>query len=271
MFKKIITYSISFVLCVGITILISLMILSSTILNKNYTISMLEKNDYYKETYNTIVENFDNYIMQSGLEKSALENLFDEEKVKQDVSQVIDAIYENKEIKIDTQSIRQELDNRINKVLEQNNRIAGHEEKESIKEFEDVIVNAYANGVSFSKEYVEKVGGVFPKIEQAATSAKIICAIIAVVLLALIIVINKNIKQNLKCIGTSILASGILLCIVKLFIGDKVQNILILSKAFSETIKSMVYNIANTFLVVGIITIIIGVIMIIIGGKKSTK
>ncbi len=270
MLKKIITYLIGFILCVVITLLISLIILSGTILNKNYTISMLEKNDYYKETYNTIVENFDNHIMQSGLEKSTLEKLFDEEKVKQDVNQVIEAIYGNKEIQIDTQSIRQELENRINKVLEQNNRIAGHEEIESIKEFEDVIVNAYANGVSFSKEYVEKVGGVFPKIEQTVTSAKIICAIIAAVLFTLIIVINKNIKQSLKYVGTSVLASGILLCIVKLFIGDKVQNVLILSKAFSETIKSMVYSIANTFLIVGIITIIIGVIMI-ITGQKSTK
>ena len=80
-------------------------IVSSTILDKTYTMQKLEETNFYSETYELVKSNFENYIYQSGLEETVLEDICTEEKVKNDIEQIISNIYDGTDIKIDTKKI----------------------------------------------------------------------------------------------------------------------------------------------------------------------
>ena len=154
MIKKAIIYILNFLLVICFVTLFLVHITSVTILDKQYVVKCLEQSNYYEKTYYNIQEEFKNYVMQSGLEESILDNLYNQEKVNSDINQVIDSIYENKEIHIEILNLRKTLDNRIKEVLEQNNRKPDAEEELAIQTFEDTIVEVYENGIIYAKEYV---------------------------------------------------------------------------------------------------------------------
>lgn len=271
MLKKIITYIISFFLSLCILLLTSLLIFSNTILSKNYMISMLEQNNYYERTYEDIKDGFKNYIMQSGLEESILDDLCSKEEVKNDINMVIDCLYENRGFQIDTQTMKNKLDNRINKVLKQNNRIPEAEEREAIQIFEDTIIDTYENGIVYSKSVIEKAGDLFEKGQKIMREITMMCGAVVAVLFIIIIVVNCNIKKILKFGGIAVLTSGILCSLIKLFVGNIMYHILILNVTFSETIKMIFESIINHFWGVGMIYIIIGLLSIIIGNWKKQQ
>jgi len=263
--KKLITYIISLLLSLCIFALIALPIFSNTICSKKYIVGVLEKNNYYEKIYEDIKDGFKNYIMQSGLEESILENLYSKEKVKQDINMVLDGIYENKSVHIETETISSKLDNRIDEVLEKNNRIPEAEEKEAIQTFKDAIIDTYVNGIAYSEENIEKIGEIYNKVFAMINKAQIMCAIIILVLVGIIAIINRNLKEFLKFNGIALLTSGLLSSSLKFLIGDRIHYILILNTIFSENIIYVIQEIMNAFLVVGLIAILIGIAMIVIG------
>lgn len=271
MIKKGIVYILDFALIICIVVLSSILIFSNTILSKQYMISVLEKNNYYEKVYYDIQDGFKNYIMQSGLEESILEDLYNQEKVNKDISIVLDVIYENKDEKIDTDVIRKTLDDRINKVLKENNRTPDREEKEAIKAFEDAIVETYSNGIAYSQKYIGKIGNVFVKVQEILSIAKIGIAGVIVVLLVMIMVINGNLKENAKTIGIALLASGILEISIKLLLGTRLHNILILNTIFSDTLVYVIKEIVNSFFTVGMAMAIIGLAAIVLGSMNQLE
>lgn len=263
MLKKGIIYIINFFFIICIFALLILFISSNTILSKNYIIGMLDTNNYYMKIYYNINDGTQDYIIQSGLEENLFYGLYDIEKINNDVNMLIDAIYENKDINIDTQTIKTTLDSRINQAFLHNNKTISNKEKLAIEILEKNIIDVYKSKILYSKTYVEKIGDVYSKINQIITKLKIIIIIITILLLSIIIIINKNLRETIRILGISLLSSGILAISIKLFIGNRIDNIQILNAAFSENIVYLVNAIANTFLISGIIMSIIGLISII--------
>lgn len=270
MLKKIVIYIINFFFIISTFLLVSLLILSNTILSKQYVMKSLEKNNYYETIYYDIEEGFEDYIMQSGLEKDVLENLYDKQKVHNDINMVLDTIYENKELNIDTKIVKEKLHERINNVLKENNRVPGREEKEAIETFENTIIDVYNSKVVYSQKYVEQLADAYAKVQPILTKIKIALGVVSLFLLVIIIAINKSRKESVKTIGIAMLTVGILHSSLKLVIGKRVHNILILSKTFSEGVIYLVDAIVNTFFIVGIIMIVIGVATIILNNMKKT-
>lgn len=271
MIKKIITYIISFILSLCILLFASLLIFSNTILDKQYMISMLEKNNYYERTYEDIKDGFKNYIMQSGLEESILDNLYSKEKVVSDVNMVIESIYENKELQIDIQTIRNQLNNRINTVLQQNHRVPDAEEREAIQVFVEAIVDTYENGIVYSSSSIKKIGKICHKAQTIVKEIKMMCVAVIFVLTIIIIVVNCNIKKSLNAIGISLLTSGILCTALKLLIVNRIHDVLILNMTFSETLRAICQEIIDNFFTAGIAMIIVGLCSIIIGNLKKRQ
>ncbi len=260
---------INFIVVISMCIFMILSILSSTILNKQYVIKALEQSNYYEKTYYAIQDEFKNYIMQSGLEESVLENLYDKQKLKKDINQVIDGIYENKTIHISTQEMKQTLDNRINKILEKNNRRPEEEEKRSIQNFENTIIEVYVDNITYEKDYVEQIGAVYHKMMPIIQKAQIALVIVIIVLIATIMLINKNLRENIKMIGIAVLSSGILAIFLKLLLANKIDNLLILNRNFSQSLIYIVNQIISTFFVTGIAMTMIGLIAIILGSYNK--
>lgn len=266
--KKIFTYFLGFILSIFIFLLAILLIFSQTVFKKSFTLNALEKNNYYEKTYGDIRESFNNYIMQSGLDESILDNLYSIEKIKQDVNNVVNSIYENEQINTNTQDIKAELDSRIYKILEENNRKIESEEKKAIESFENTIVETYANGISFSKKTIEQVGSVFTKISSLIIKAEIIIAIAVVLILIIIYALNK--RDAFKYFGISLLTSGILFLLIKFLVGNRVAYITILNTTFSEILRYLINTVINTCFIVGIIFIIIGILENIFINKNNS-
>lgn len=272
--KKIIVYIVNFFLTVSILALVCLLILSSTILNKQYMISKLNENNYYDRTNYDIQDTFRNYIMQSGLEESILDGLYDDNKLNNDINSVADAIYDDKDLDIETDTIRNTLNNRIDVALKDNHRVPDNSDKESIKEFVDTIVDVYAEGVAYSQDTVNKIGDTLAKVLSFVQKAKVVIIVAIIAIAIIIIVINNNIQESIRAFSSAVLSCGIIFILLKLLIGKRLHYILIFNNTFSDTLINISEAVVNTVLTTGIVMIIFGLVGIVIGSitmKVHTK
>lgn len=256
--KKIILYILTFILSLGTFAMIALGIFSNTILNKKYVLDTLERNNYYERTYANIQEGINNYAMQSGLEQEIFENLYSREKITQDIYQVVDSIYENKEVKINAEEIKEELDSRIYRVLEEHQKMPEQKEKESIQNLENVISETYVSGIVYSSEIVAKISQPLQKVLQMMPKLFMINIAFVCILLIIIGIVSK--KESFRYFGISFITSGILSILLQLFAGDRVHYILILNTSFSECVRSMINSMIQMFSIMGGIFIVIGII-----------
>lgn len=271
MVKKIIIYIMNFFLVIFIFTLSSLLIFSNTILNKQYIKEILEKNNYYEKTYYNIQNDFENYILQSGLDKDILNNLYDMEKVNSDINMVIDAIYDGSEIKVDTTKIIQELDDRINEVLKQNNREPEKEEREEIEIFENTIAQVYYDGITYSIDDVKEISNIIKQLKVAIKNIEMILIVVSILELLIILFINKSVRKNANTLGIMMLTVGIIGIAIKILIGDRTHDILILNLAFSASLIDLINSIISKFFILGVTMSVIGLVIIILSNCLKRK
>ena len=61
----------------------------ATVLRPNYIINNLEKINYYDKVYNSINEEMQNYLIQSGLTSEVLSNIYTKEDIKNSLNNAI--------------------------------------------------------------------------------------------------------------------------------------------------------------------------------------
>ena len=271
MVKKIIIYIMNFFLVIFVFTLSSLLIFSNTILNKQYVKEILEKNNYYEKTYYNIQNDFENYILQSGLDKDILNNLYDMEKVNSDINMVIDAIYDGSEIKVDTTKIIQELDDRINEVLKQNNREPEKEEREEIEIFENTIAQVYYDGITYSIDDVKEISNIIKQLKVAIKNIEMILIVVSILELLIILFINKSVRKNANTLGIMMLTVGIIGIAIKILIGDRTHDILILNLAFSASLIDLINSIISKFFILGVTMSVLGLVIIILSNCLKRK
>lgn len=271
MAKKIITYILGFVLFLTLFITLALIVFSNTVLKKQFVLNILEESNYYENTYYNIKDEFESYIIQSGIDEKDLEGIYSLEQVKTDINSLIDAIYEEKEIAVDSKIIAEKIDSIINEILEENNRVPGKEEKESIELFEKNMSKVYEQNIVYAKEYIEKINGILPKIQNYAQKATIAACVIDIVIVFIIAIINRNVKHTIKSLGVSFVATGLLASLMLPLIENRIQNILILNKAFSNSLIMLVNSVVNIFFVTGIVIIVIGSVAIVLSNVQNGR
>ena len=262
--KAIIRDILSIILAVAIIIFYFINLASSTVLNEQYVLSKLEKEDYYEKMYNEINSNFEKYIHQSGLDENVLENIISNEKVKKDTVIILGNIYDGISQKIDTEEIRENLNNNIEKNIGKENITPAL--KISIDNFIEHICNEYKTTIShFSFE--NDIHRNYTKImDYINLSKKVLLIAIGIDFLLLIMINLKKIYKLVSQVGISFTITGISLLIVNIFINTKIkiQTITILNDAISEALrKILTENLSLTFKY-GIITLILGIVMIIL-------
>ena len=261
MIKKGINFVLNLVMSVLVLGLICVLLISSTFFNKEYVKEKMRENRFYEKTYSDIKEDFENYTMQSGLELEILEGLFTKDKVEKDINSKIDAMYGGKKVKIETDSIRMELDSRIDLALEENNRVPSENEKKSIQKYEDVIVDCYQSGILYGRD--------FSISSKYLGLAKNICIIAMIVISILLLIINRSILKYISFIGVNLLFSGILCASVKFLLEKRIQHILILDAKFSKLLVNCLNDIIGKFHNFGIIAVLLGVILIGLGSLEK--
>lgn len=244
----------------------------STILNKDYIIQKLEENNFYSETYKLVESNFENYIYQSGLDEEVLQNICTEEKVKEDINNMISNIYDGKEQKIDTTEIANKLNENIEK-----SGIKNSQNENAIKQFIEHICDEYTNTLVHTK-YESQINEMYKKTASYLNEIyRIVLIVVVIDIIAIIIINNKKISKDIQHIGIALFATSFFdlgvwqTTISKVDInGIKIFND-VFSKSIVAIIKDVIYQIVSLSLGILFISMIFIVIYATIVSLKTTK
>lgn len=262
---KIIANIARFILIAILTICIiaisAITIASSTILDKNYIVSKLKETNFYEEVYKLVESNFENYIYQSGLEETALNDVCSKEKVEQDINIMLSNIYEGTNKKIDTTQIKDNLNKNIDKLNVKNRR-----NSEAIDQFVKHICEEYENTLIHT-EYENKIHSAYSKVITILNKVRTATIVAICIDIVLILIINiKQISKFVQAIGISALSSSIFGIVTCNIVTSKVdiQGIKIFNEAFSKTIVTIIQEIISKLQELSIIALIIAIVLIII-------
>lgn len=264
--KKILKHLINFVLTITIFTFTIILIFKTTVLNEKYVLKTLENNYYYDEIYKNVVANFENNLIQSGIDEAITKDLISKDKVERDVKNVIIGIYNNKEIVIDSAPLIETLNNKIDEVFKGYHRTPNKEEQENIKRLESAIKEVYEDEIAYELN-TDNLGESVAKIDSLTTTLLIIIGLISVVLLVIDVLFMND---PVNTMGISILSTGLIIIIIRIIVGSKYKNILMFNEIFSEIVVSVVTNFLTNILVIGIYLSIIGLILLIIGVYKKS-
>ena len=270
--KKAISYIFSFVLVLMLLFLCLLAIVKSTILDEKYMLSKLEEANYYERMNGEIIEQFKNYTIQSGLSDEVLENLFTEDKLKQDINNVIDSIYTGKELEISTSEIRENLQENILAEVEKEGKTVDFED-EAMEEYLKAIESAYESQVSYSTSTINSIGSTFEKVISLAQTAQIIVIVVTIVIAVLIIILNIKQIFGLNYLAISSMASGLFILIAKFLLGQStdLKNIMLINQATSHVIQLVIEDLLAKVTIAGVVLLIIGLIFSIIYNLQNKK
>ena len=263
--KKIIAYIIATILAISILVLIITNMLSSTILSKGYILSKLQEQDYYDKIYEETESNFENYIHQSGLDEDVLDGIVTMEKIQKDTKIIIENIYNGTDEKIDTEEIKNNLNEKINNSL--NGKISSSEQK-SIDTFVDTICKEYETTISHTN-YEKKINSVINKANKYVDLlTKLTLIIICISVIILILLTIKRIYRITARIGVAFVIDGLILILAEKYIDAKIKidTIVILTKGISDVVQSILKEILSNTLKTGSIMLTIGVVLIVIYG-----
>ena len=239
-----------------------LLILEFTVFNRKYIINILEKNNYYNEVYKETQNTINSYIISSGIDKSTFNDIFTIDDIKYNVNNYIDYLYVNKELKLNNDTIKSNINNNINTYLDKYNI-----KLDSTKEVDDLvneIVKIYENETIFYKKMDN-----FTKILKKVKKIVEITLIILVLTLTLLLIVLKSNIVNF--FSSSLMSSGILVLFIKYILYDKIKysNILIISESFSNILNIYLRKLGNIIIISGVLLIIISIIVMFKEIKRS--
>ena len=263
--NKLLKYIFAIILYLSLTIVVLINILNSTILSKEYILNKLEESNYYNNIYTEVENNFENYIYQSGLDPIVLENIVSRDKIKEDTNIIISNIYDGNNKVIDLEVVRNNLSTNIDKSLE--DRYVSEENKKAINKFIDIIINEYEDTI-MNTDYSSKINTGISSINNKINMINIIMIILVIISILSLILLNiKKKRRKLSIFGISLLALGLLLITIYLYIilNIDINNIVILNDAISIAVHYILNGIVVKFLINGSIFTILGILIIIIG------
>ena len=263
--KRIIQYIIATILALAILALTIVNILSSTILSQEYILSKLQEQDYYDKIYEEAESNFENYIHQSGLDEEVLEGIVTKEKIQKDTKIIINNIYNGMNEKIDTEEIKNNLNEKINNSID--GKISSSQQK-SIDTFVDTICKEYEKTISHTN-YEKKINSIINKANKyidIAKKALLITICVSVILLILLTI--KRIYGITARIGTAFIIDGLIFIIAEKYIKSKIKidTIMLLNQGISDVLQSILNEILSNILKTGSIMLGIGILLTIIYG-----
>ena len=236
-------------------------IVSSTILEKEYIISKLEETNFYGETYELVKSNFENYIDQSGLDETVLNNICTKEKIKNDINIIVSNLYEGKDVNIDTTEIAQNLNNNIDNLKIKNTR-----NSKAIEQFVEQICKEYTETILHTK-YENKVNQIYKESKETIHLVYTACLMGIVISGLLVLVINfKKVSKDLQDIGITALATSAFNIIACKIVTSKIniEGIKIFNDTFSKAIVIIIKDVISKIKMLGLIELLIGMVLIII-------
>jgi hypothetical protein len=253
--KIILRHILAVILALIIILFLIISLASSTILNKSYLLSKLEEADYYDKIYEYVESNFENYINQSGLEETVLENIISKEKVKNDINLIINNIYDGTSEEIDVQEIEENLNTNIENEL--GSRLV-YSQKDTIDTFVKTISDEYKTTLFY--KYGNEINNIYAQVLKYLNLVEeILIAVTIVSIIILILLSIKEINRVFSSIGISFIISGLIFILVNNFINSNVgvKNLLVLNEITSVVIKNIIVEVLNRINSYGCIMLVV--------------
>lgn len=250
--KLLLKYLLEFVLSILIFGFVMLLVFKSTIFNENYVLNKLEETNYYELLHNRIKENMSYYIVQSGLRKDVLDDIFTKEDVKISFNSMVKSLYNDSKVTIDTSKIKEKLESNIDNYLSKTNIFVS--DSSSLDMFVVEIEKVYKENISLSNMF-NLVQSKFYKIYTIIDKLLIALAITIIVISILLLLVSK-----LNWVSIPFMTSGILLLISNLFVkyNVNIKNIVFYNDEVSELIKTFILDILNKISTYGLVLLTFG-------------
>lgn len=257
--KKFISMLFTFILILLVLLTTALLITKSTVLSEAYLLKQLEEQGYYDKVESSLRENFKSNMLQSGLEESFIEELIDKEKIRNDINGIINSIYNNTDYEIETNSIVEKIDAEIDRTLDIRGKILTEEDEESIDRFIKAMSNVYVNEIVLIEGSQDILKDIVSVINEYINIVIIILIVAIVVFIVLLALINRNIKF----LGKVLLANALLIFFGYIFINMSinVNNILMFTENFSNTLGSVLSKYMNVYLYTAIVYLVLGIVV----------
>ena len=235
----------------------------------------MNETEVYVQVSRAVQNGFENYIYQSGLPEDTINDLFTDEMIKTDVDSLINCMFDGTEITLSSETVRSNLDSKINKYLDEQGLKVNSQGRTNIKEFEDLIVNEYSQNVNSSSTLTStlysNMHDVIARIQNINNKIGIIPIIAFVVVIIVLALINlKDLLVAIQYISISALSVGVLVKIgVNLIFSHfDIDNFVLFSTAMTNLviniIKEILYRLsdnANIFIFCGIVGIVISAVL----------
>lgn len=187
--------------------------------------------------------------------------------IKNDVNSLVNCVYYGTEISLSSQTIRNNLDNKIEQYLTSEGKNVNTQVRENINKFEDLIVNEYESNINISEELFKEVNSLIEELNAIVNIIGNIPIIIIGILVLLIVLLNiKKLTLALNFLSISIVAAGILikLVITVIYSNINIDNLVLLTTSISNLviniIKELIYEfdkISTIFIFSGILGMLV--------------
>ena len=257
--RKILSYLLGFVLALLIIVQTILVCTYNNVLNEVNIQIQLKNTSYYYNIYSIIENTAKDFVMQSGFNEIVLDGVITESKVQNDLNSIINCVYNNKKIEINTNEMKEILHKNIKKQIEIKNYEVDKQTQIEINEFEESIIKEYKANMFYSEDVINVITKYLQQVKQMALIGIIVMFIIIAVLGFMVFKLNK------PTLGISFIIAGLFSIILKICsgVGVAINNILLLNWAFSKTLVYIINNIVKQIYTTGIIFTILGVAIII--------
>lgn len=260
--KSVFRYIFAIVLAISLIIFFLVNILSSTILDKKYVSNKLDETGYYDKVYGYAISNFENYIIQSGLDKSVLDGIITREDVVNDTQKILNNIYSNIEETVNAESLKTKLHANIENATQ--GMIVTEEQKVSLNGFVDEVAKEYLNTIAHF-DYEKEIFNACHKFSFILdVTNKLVLIFAGVSIFGLMVTCGKKIYKIFASIGFSMFVTGLFFIIMNIFVNAKVniQTITILNDALSFVIRDILGAIFEQIVGKGLLLFFGGVALI---------
>ena len=263
--KSILTFILGLIASILLLVAILLVIIRSTIYNKEYILNIINESNYYKNLTESIEKDMKNNLLSLELDESVIKDLFDKSDIQKETINLINSLYIGQKYKVNVVSIKEKIKQNINHYFDEKNIYI--EDKETLEAIIDSITKVYKEKLEIYG-YLDTISNIFIKI---GNNIDIYILLTILAYIAIIIIIKYIIKNNI--LGSTFTAAGFMLLFIKYYIYEKIdaKNILIISTEFSTLIRKILENIGEKILLYSYISIIIGILIMIIESFKKLK
>lgn len=258
-------YLSEFFLSILVLVLFLIALLESTVLRPKYVLKQLEKNDYYEILYKSISNEMSNYIIQSGLEESVLDNIYTKDMVEKEVTRMVQNFYGNGKVTVDTKKVKESLESNIASFLAKNN--IEITDQEALDRFVEQMLDIYEEKIVLSQGLI-KAQNLVVKLDYGL---KILFGILVFIVLV-VGILTKWISKN-RVIAIPLFTTGLLLLLGNYLLFNRidVQNILFWNENVSNIIKSILWDLSKLTIKGSIIFIVLSILSCLIPRKDKIK